>query len=627
MAAAGEHEWLAAAKLAATGVHTAASGMVNCAEDTTANDDIIQGKEDNAPDARGAPPPPDPSDANGNTSPEPDLENAAAAPPTYVQAHPNDDMSTLTEPATHRPDLAVTLPPLQEAMTSRTWDDHYENKSVDEGFTENRETPAYAAASTMDGRRKRRFIVGGMVLLVAMLVAVAVVLQQYYFKDPDPGKGSYSTAEESMNIDSNSDNSEGNDDEDNDVNLNENVGVGSTSGSKNDGSEPDASNEEVTASVNSAANSMKDDEISPSWDDLDEKDATTASPTTSDVNFSEDGNEETAILSPSLRPPESNPDIPAPTIRPSPEPKGSVQSNPAPSQIIEGVIITPGPSSLPSAAGKQTPIPTKGPNTQRPTPRPSRRPNTQRPTSQPTRRPNTLRPTSRPTKQPVNAIQADEVPDVVNTFRPNGSILKIELKTDKYGQETSWTLHSVNEQTNRKDDLINSVGENYYQPNEEDSVKIRLSKGKYRFTLRDQFGDGFCCTGDRDGWYKLSLDDRVIIRGDRYTKEISYDILIGYEPKMSNRDQEWLEAHNTRREDWHGRYGQSYVPLQWSTSLAADAQSWANQLLNDCDIVGIRHESGVEEGENLAKNTSSGDGEENGMGQLYPADNVSYMHV
>lgn len=36
--------------------------------------------------------------------------------------------------------------------------------------------------------------------------------------------------------------------------------------------------------------------------------------------------------------------------------------------------------------------------------------------------------------------------------------------------------------------------------------------------------------------------------------------------------------------------------MVWSMELASDAQSWAEALLDDCDIDGISHESDVEEG-------------------------------
>jgi len=72
------------------------------------------------------------------------------------------------------------------------------------------------------------------------------------------------------------------------------------------------------------------------------------------------------------------------------------------------------------------------------------------------------------------------------------------------------------------------------------------------------------------------------------------------------RDEAWLEAHNVRRKKYHEQWGKSYVPLKWSPMLANEARQWANQLLNDCDIPGVKHEPGISEGENMAKNIGSG---------------------
>ena len=122
----------------------------------------------------------------------------------------------------------------------------------------------------------------------------------------------------------------------------------------------------------------------------------------------------------------------------------------------------------------------------------------------------------------------------------------------------------------------------------------------------------------------ISLNEKELVRGDYYTKEISYDIFVGYDwaSTMNARDEEWLEAHNRRRKTWHERQGETYVPLLWSKQLAQDARSWARELLNDCDIDGVSHESSIAEGENLAKNKATGAG---GMGQLYPPENVSFF--
>ena len=44
---------------------------------------------------------------------------------------------------------------------------------------------------------------------------------------------------------------------------------------------------------------------------------------------------------------------------------------------------------------------------------------------------------------------------------------------------------------------------------------------------------------------------------------------------MTDRDQEWLESHNSRRQYWHELYNKTYVPLSWSNSLSDEAKVWA----------------------------------------------------
>lgn len=39
---------------------------------------------------------------------------------------------------------------------------------------------------------------------------------------------------------------------------------------------------------------------------------------------------------------------------------------------------------------------------------------------------------------------------------------------------------------------------------------------------------------------------------------------------QSERDTQWLIAHNVRRQEWHTNCGKSYVPLQWSNNALAD---------------------------------------------------------
>jgi hypothetical protein len=47
---------------------------------------------------------------------------------------------------------------------------------------------------------------------------------------------------------------------------------------------------------------------------------------------------------------------------------------------------------------------------------------------------------------------------------------------------------------------------------------------------------------------------------------------------VEERPKSWIEAHNTRRQYYHETvYGESFVPLVWSDSLAQQAQEWADE--------------------------------------------------
>ena len=68
---------------------------------------------------------------------------------------------------------------------------------------------------------------------------------------------------------------------------------------------------------------------------------------------------------------------------------------------------------------------------------------------------------------------------------------------------------------------------------------------------------------------------------------------------------------------WHESNNVTYVPLVWSPELAKMSKAYAVKLLDACNTRGIKHEDGVEFGENLAKNKGR-----NGWGQLYPVKNI-----
>lgn len=192
----------------------------------------------------------------------------------------------------------------------------------------------------------------------------------------------------------------------------------------------------------------------------------------------------------------------------------------------------------------------------------------------------------------------------------------IRITTDKYGAENAWELTSV-----LTGQVIRSVGLKTYANGapRTDSVDVCVPSGKYMFTLTDGVGDGIGA-----GVYELLLDGELMVHGSdfRYGRKVQHAIVVGYDTQLTNqmsqREVQYLDCHNWRRKKYHEQFGTSYVGLKYDLSLAADAQAYAIQLLDACEIDGIKHEEGLEQGENLAKNM----GEPNTYGQLYPVENV-----
>ena len=180
------------------------------------------------------------------------------------------------------------------------------------------------------------------------------------------------------------------------------------------------------------------------------------------------------------------------------------------------------------------------PITTSPSKNPPSQPNTPPPTNQPT----TSKPTSGIDAVATGKVEGTEVLSFRDAFSPSTtqSTLNIQMKMDQFGYETSWTLHSVDLDTKEDVALIESVDEYTYEKNEQISLNIDLKPGKYRFTLRDAFGDGFCCSNGSDGWYRIYLDGREVVRGAYYRFSVSHDILVGYNPDltMNARDKDWL---------------------------------------------------------------------------------------
>lgn len=158
--------------------------------------------------------------------------------------------------------------------------------------------------------------------------------------------------------------------------------------------------------------------------------------------------------------------------------------------------------------------------------------------------PPTPKPSSKPASTSTNDIECST----------SERKIKVDIETDKYGQDTSWSV-------NKEGSMLVESGK-VYGSNESDSTIFCLRKGSsYDFILYDKVGDGMCCSNGK-GSFKISVFhndswNEIISGAEFRAKELQYTINLE-EPQLSPRDIEWLDSHNSRRKKWHTTYGKSY---------------------------------------------------------------------
>jgi hypothetical protein len=154
------------------------------------------------------------------------------------------------------------------------------------------------------------------------------------------------------------------------------------------------------------------------------------------------------------------------------------------------------------------------------------------PTPQPSPAP-TPQPSPKPTPPPIN-------PDISGRLADcnwNERLFTISLKADEYGGEISWNL--------KKEGSIVLQNDRTYKNYETDTVEACISADAYEFTIMDTYGDGI-----RDpGYYKIYLDGVLTFEGGRGYRTRTIPFSFGQQD-MTERDQQWLDSHNIRREKW-----------------------------------------------------------------------------
>jgi hypothetical protein len=98
---------------------------------------------------------------------------------------------------------------------------------------------------------------------------------------------------------------------------------------------------------------------------------------------------------------------------------------------------------------------------------------------------------------------------------PNEKLLVIQIKTDDYAFETSWTLVDTSNETT----LLQGPPAPYkYADDTLYTGSTCLPPGRYEFTINDLQGDGLCCEFGR-GYYRVLLDYQLVQEGECFEEQ------------------------------------------------------------------------------------------------------------
>ena len=83
-------------------------------------------------------------------------------------------------------------------------------------------------------------------------------------------------------------------------------------------------------------------------------------------------------------------------------------------------------------------------------------------------------------------------------------MFRLEILTDQYGSETSWTLQYGSN--------TEAGGGPEYGADSEYKKSMCIPNGEHSFEIADSYGDGMCC-GYGNGYFKVFYDGSLVAEG------------------------------------------------------------------------------------------------------------------
>merc|ERR1712238_647478 len=99
----------------------------------------------------------------------------------------------------------------------------------------------------------------------------------------------------------------------------------------------------------------------------------------------------------------------------------------------------------------------------------------------------------------------------VGTETEFGVTIRIEIQTDDYPTETSWTLIDI-----CPDGAVVATGGGYTKTGQTDMRTIYNRNSRYLFNIIDTGGDGICCNTGSQGLYSIFVDSSLQAEGAEF---------------------------------------------------------------------------------------------------------------
>ena len=121
----------------------------------------------------------------------------------------------------------------------------------------------------------------------------------------------------------------------------------------------------------------------------------------------------------------------------------------------------------------------------------------------------------------INLIYPNGIPDFEDPNQPKDDDscdhqVTIKILTDRYGEETSWSLKDSNGNTLATQAVwLNSGGVGYLSDFTAYEHKLCVPEGTLTFDIRDSWGDGCCCKYGK-GKYEIEYDGELVHSGGEF---------------------------------------------------------------------------------------------------------------